>query len=70
MHRHPKQKVKDSYPKKELRQPFESENEMAECAGETLRQTHSDDGHGGGAITRDDSDNPVQNDKPFKNLKG
>ncbi len=70
MHRHPKQRIKDFYPEKELRQPWESENAMAEAAGNVLEQTHADDGHGGGAITRDDEDNPVKNTTPFKNLKG
>ena len=69
MHKHPKQTPKQAYGEGVLKQPWESEGAMADCNGEVLKQTHTDKGHGGGAITRDDSDNAVENSVPYKNLK-
>lgn len=65
-HRHPKQRIDQVWPKEQLKQPFESENEGAECAGQTLADQRADPNHGGVSEQRDDSDNPVQNSRPFK----
>ena len=65
-HKHPKQRIEDVWPKEQLKQPFESEGAMADCAGRTLADQRADRLHGGVSEAADDSDNPVQNDKPFK----
>jgi len=69
MDRHPKQSIEEAY-KDVKSHTFASEADMNSCAEKRLKETHTDPGYGGGAITRDDSDNPVENAKPFKNLTG
>ena len=67
-HRHPKQRLDQVWKEAELKQPFESEGAMADCAGHVLEEQRKDDGHGGVSAKRDQTDNAVEDVRPFKNL--